>query len=131
MEKSKLMEQYEAKINQRVNWAANPIGYTKWLEAKAEAYDRLVSGEYTLKDMANIFQMYSVIDSDGYTRLFADQPFIKGNGWSSNFPEDEFPIPGVAKHTGDWATSLTLPDGFESDIPSKVKSKDIPSREDA
>lgn len=83
------------------------------LEAKAAAYDRLMSGEYTLKDMSNIFQMYSAIDADGYARLFADPPFIDRVGWSSNFPEDEFSIPGGVKHTGNWETSLTVPDGWE------------------
>lgn len=29
-----LMKQYELEINQRVNWSANPIGYTKWLESQ-------------------------------------------------------------------------------------------------
>ena len=82
-------------------------------EAKAAAYNRLMSGEYTLKDMSNIFQMYSAIDADGYARLFADPPFIDRVGWSSNFPEDEFSIPGGVKHTGDWKDSVTLPDGWE------------------
>ncbi|MGE4455214.1 MAG: hypothetical protein AB7D92_11875, partial [Sphaerochaeta sp.] len=49
---------------------------------KAEAYDRLMSGEYTLKDLSNIFQMYSAIDADGYARLFADPPFIENKGWT-------------------------------------------------
>lgn len=95
-------------------------GYVQWLEekveemmGKAEAYDRLMIGEYTLKDMANIFQMYSAIDKDGYARLFADPPFIDGNGWSSKFPEDEWSIPGIVDFNGDWTTSLTLPDGLE------------------
>ena len=29
-----LMKRYEKYIGQRVNWSANPIGYTKWLEAQ-------------------------------------------------------------------------------------------------
>ena len=94
--------------------------YHDWLEsellnaqAKAEAYDRLMSGEYTLKDMSNIFQMYSAIDADGYSRLFTDPPFIDRVGWSSNFPEEEFSIPGGVKHTGNWETSLTVPDEWE------------------
>ena len=120
MEKTDLMKEYEIKIDYRVNWESYPIGYTRYLEselikarAKAYAYDRLMSGEYTLKDMSNIFQMYSAIDADGYARLFADPPFIDRVGWSSNFPEDEFSIPGGVKHTGNWETSLTVPDGWE------------------
>ena len=34
MEKNELMKQYEAKVGQRVNWEANPVGYTRWLEAQ-------------------------------------------------------------------------------------------------
>lgn len=88
--------------------------YVEWLEAKAEAYDRLMSGEVkTLKDMANIFQMYSAVDKYGYARLFADSPFIDKDGWSSRFPEDEWSIPGIVDFFGDWKDSLTLPDGWE------------------
>ena len=83
------------------------------LQAKAVAYDRLMGGEYTLKDLSNIFQMYSAIDADGYARLFSDPPFIENKGWTSNFPEDEFLIPGIVKHVGDWKDSLTFPDGWE------------------
>jgi hypothetical protein len=120
MDKSDLMKRYEAETGESLEEAkerwktfAFYSRYIAWLEAKAAAYDRLMSGEYTLKDMSNIFQMYSAIDADGYARLFADPPFIDRVGWSSNFPEDEFSIPGGVKHTGNWETSLTVPDGWE------------------
>ena len=120
MEKTELMLKYEQETGETLDVAilaedasGSWYGYIDMADAKAEAYDRLMSGEYTLKDMANIFKMYSAIDSDGYARLFADPPFIEGTGWSSNFPEDEFSVPGIVTHTGNWKNSLTLPDGWE------------------
>ena len=129
MEKTGLMIEFEeetggyAIVTVKVGFAELQFPsevYAEWLETellkasvKATAYDRLMSGEYTLKDIANIFQMYSAIDSDGYACLFADPPFIEGKSWSSNFPEEEFSFPGVINHTGDWKDSLTLPDGWE------------------
>ena len=122
MEKSETMKRYEAETGKSamdelysgsIKLYMPTNDYIAWLEAQAATYDRLMSGEYTLKDMANIFKMYSAIDSDGYARLFADPPFIEGTGWSSNFPEEEFSVPGIVTHTEDWTKSLTLPDGWE------------------
>lgn len=121
MEKTEMMKRYEAETGDSLEGAkerwktfAFYSRYIAWIEAKAEAYGRLMSGEVkTLKDMANIFQMYSAIDKDGYARLFADPPFIDGNGWSSKFPEDEWSIPGIVDFNGDWKSSRTLPDGWE------------------
>jgi len=120
MEKTELMLKYEQETGETLDVSilaedasGSWYGFLDMMDEKAEAYDRLMSGEYTLKDIANIFQMYSAIDADGYARLFADPPFIDRVGWSSNFPEEEFLIPGGVKHTGDWKDSLTLPDGWE------------------
>lgn len=85
--------------------------YCAFLQNKAEAYNRLMSEDgKTLKDIANLFQMCAAIDSDGYARLFSDTPFIDGDRWNSNFPEEEYPIPGIVHCTGDWKNSLTMPD---------------------
>ncbi len=34
MEKTELMIEYEKKIDSIVNWGANPIGYSKYLESE-------------------------------------------------------------------------------------------------
>ena len=120
MIKTELMLEYERETRETLDMSilmedasGSWYGFLDMMNEKAAAYDRLMSGEYTLKDMANIFKMYSAIDSDGYARLFADPPFIEGTGWSSNFPEEEFSVPGIITHTEDWTTSLTMPDGLE------------------
>ena len=118
---TELMKRFEEETGQTLEEAGERgttsnfyLKYIQWFKAKAEAYDRLMSGEVkTLKDMANIFQMYSAVDKDGYARLFADSPFIDRDGWSSRFPEEEWSIPGIVDFFGDWKDSLTLPDGWE------------------
>jgi len=65
MEKTEIMKRYEAETGKQstrfVTDGIHSVGiegwhyeYIVWLEAKATAYDRLMSGKPTLKELANV-----------------------------------------------------------------------------
>lgn len=124
MEKTEIMIEYEIKIDSIVNWDCIPIGYAKYLEselvkarAKAEAYDRLMSGgKKTLKEIANIFGSIVAMDESGRLHLFGMEPKINKNvgEWQPAYRSyhERVPICDI-DFTGDWKDSLTLPDGWE------------------
>ena len=96
--------------------------YVESLEAKAEAYDRLIGGgKKTLKEWANIFGMPIAVDHDGEASSFAHVPVIHlddGEGiWGNNpehYGEETYLLPPhLIDFDGDWKDSLTLPDGWE------------------
>lgn len=93
--------------------------YIAWLEAKAEAYDRLMSGgKKTLKEWANIFGLPFALGrySQGIAFKCKSLPVVAGNNW---WPTDvgdfgfAFIDRSLINFTGDWKDSLTLPDGWE------------------
>lgn len=75
MEKTEMMIEYEIKIDSIVNWGSMPIGYAKYLEselvkakAKAEAYDRLMSGgKKAIEETCKAFKISDIGEfSDGF-----------------------------------------------------------------
>ena len=103
------------------------IGYVQWLEAKAAAYDRIMSGKarMTPKEVANIFGFPIAMDC-----FSSNHEFQNGNDWdwftSRPFLDGEndcwrikhgmwarVPYGLLDGYTGDWKDSLTLPDGWE------------------
>jgi len=134
MEKTEMMERYEAETGRKsVRGITDGIHavwfdiwhyqYLQWLEAKAEAYDRLMSGgKKTLKEWANIFGMAVAVDQNGETSCFVHVPVMyldEGEGIWSNSPEhygEETYLlpPHLIDFDGDWKDSLTLPDGWEN-----------------
>ena len=92
------------------------------LEAKATAYDRLMSGgKKTMKELANILGRAVVVDASGNIESFAGEPIIDLhygfwylNEDDEDYEDDIFLIPrDIVDYTGDWKDSLTLPDGWE------------------
>ena len=92
------------------------------LEAKATAYDRLMSGgKKTMKELANILGRAVVVDASGNIESFAGEPIIdlRYGFWYLNDDDEDyedniFLIPrDIVDFTGDWKDSLTLPDGWE------------------
>lgn len=96
------------------------VDYISWLESKASAYDRLMSGgELTMKELANILKHPVAIENDeGQNTLyfFRSTPHIGqfSDGiqfWSCN---GKCKLPRqLVNFNGDWEDSLTLPDGWE------------------
>ena len=97
------------------------------LQAKATAYDRLMSGgKKTLKELANFLGMNVAVEDEPIygRRVFASptKMFLKTNTtiygsykfWALSETGHIFQIPPeIIDYTGDWTTSLTLPDGWE------------------
>ncbi len=140
MEKTKWMLKYEDKIGVAVNNPIPPIGYVRWLEteleiattranalqdafdrceAKATAYDRLMSGgKKTLKEWANIFGSPFAVNRDGRGFAYSNIPECEtAKCFGEWFCRSEWVGACVPKSlidfTGDWKDSLTLPDGWE------------------
>ena len=89
------------------------------LQAKAKAYDRLMSGgKKTLKEWANIFGLPFAVGRNGQGIAFKckNLPIAAGNNW---WPTDvgdfgfAFIDSSFFDFNGDWKDSLTLPDGWE------------------
>lgn len=148
MKKTEMMERYEAETGEmldieHLSTDANGSWYgyieeleaelrglkmlNKWskeeiiqYQAKAEAYDRIMSGgRKTLKEFANIFQRpvaVTGIDSAFWFEktpklvLDGDDYFYDGKGSFGQIPFDLIEV------NGDWKDSLTLPDKLEDRI---------------
>ena len=73
---NKLMERYEAETDEIATWHWHDKefvtdDYIAWLEAKATAYDRLISGgKKTLKEWANIFGLPFAVGYNGQAIAF-------------------------------------------------------------
>jgi hypothetical protein len=123
MEKTELMLRYEQETGRKsvrgitdgfhdVWFDIWHYQYLQWLEEKAKAYDRLMSGgKKTLKEWANIFGMYFAVGKSGVGYAYKYEPLLAGN----NFSGQCFSViyPEFIDFTGDWKDSLTLPDGWE------------------
>ena len=90
--------------------------YLAWLEAKAAAYDRLMSGgKKTLKEWANIFGMPVAMDKNLSGIVFDEIPELLRTveAWRSPYGYvGKIPSCNIY-FTGSWQDSLTLPDGWE------------------
>ena len=142
MEKTEMMKRYESETGKQSaivkfmvgGQALEPKSYPKlgpydystdyiaWLESKATAYDRLMSGgKKTPKEVANFFGFPIAMNKYGawYT-FFPTIPIIAETGfwYSQVYPTGRFShsIPTIDQidFTGDWKESLTLPDGWEA-----------------
>lgn len=84
-------------------------------QAKAEAYDRLMSGEPTAKEIANVLNRIIAMDHDGKWHAFCSTPYAKSNyQWIPVRGSSKYRVPCFhIKFDGDWEDSLTLPDGWE------------------
>jgi hypothetical protein len=123
MEKTELMLRYEQETGRKsvrgitdgfhdVWFDIWHYQYLQWLEEKAKAYDRLMSGgKKTLKEWANIFGMYFAVGKSGVGYAYKYEPLLAGN----NFSGQCFSViyPEFIEYSGDWKDSLTLPDGWE------------------
>lgn len=122
MEKTEMMKRYETETDECATWTWHERefltdDYIAWLEAKAEAYDRLMSGKATPKDLANILGKPVAIDAESRLLWFPKKP---ESGWSTwiwydnQFGDFGEELPdGLINFNGDWKDSLTLPDGWE------------------
>ena len=91
---------------------------TIYYKAKAEAYDRLMSGgKKTLKEWANILGKPVAVDVEGRLCWFPKKPEIGLTTWI--WYDEQFGCFGeylpknLIDFNGDWKDSLTLPDGWE------------------
>jgi hypothetical protein len=126
MEKTEMMKRYEEETGKLVEIQEGPCkgciqnNYYQWLSAKAEAYDRLMSGgKKTLKEWANILGKPVAIDIENRLLWFPKKPEIGLVTWiwyDNQFGciGEELPN-GLIDFSGDWKDSLTLPDGWEAD----------------
>lgn len=132
MEKTEMMNQieHEAELNATIQTGTCGELPRWWyvlelerrlekVQAKATAYDRLMSCGLSMKELANILKHPVAIDNDeGQNTLyyFGTTPHIGqfSDGtqfWSCN---RKYRLPRQLVHfNGDWTTSLTLPDGWE------------------
>jgi hypothetical protein len=87
------------------------------LKEKAEAYDRLMSGGMSMKELANILGKPVAIDAENRLWWFPKKPEIGWTTWiwyDNQFGSFGEELPnGLIAYTGDWKDSLTLPDGWE------------------
>lgn len=125
MIKTEMMKKYEAYSGETLEEAegrgktlAFLSKYTRWLEAKATAYDRLMSGNPTMKELANITSHPVAIDSDGNLFMYYNTPSIgvdsDGDGGWWDVLRKPVKLPRwFASYDGNWEDSLTLPDGWE------------------
>ena len=133
MEKTKTMLNYEQETgNQSTRFVTDGIHsygsievwhyeYINWLEAKATAYDRLMSGgKKTPKEWANFLGWYIVKDLDGSWHGFEKKPTIikEFMFWANPRGGKFFEIPSEfwkdIEYEGKWEDSLTFPDGLEA-----------------
>ena len=129
MEKSEMMKRYEAETGKQstrfVTDGIHSAGievwhyeYLAWLEAKAAAYDRLMSGGKVsnAKEAANFYGR-PVASVDREWKVFENLPKYDGYRWwdmeSRAFPSGETVHFNIDAFEGDEENSLTMPDGWE------------------
>ena len=126
---TELMKRYEAETDEIATWHWHDKefvtdDYIVWLEAKAESYDRLMSGnsKMTMQEIANFKGRPVTVDADGAINAHGAEPHLARGGFAGysdcwvNDADDyeEIPESFVKILDGfDWVTSLTLPDGWE------------------
>jgi hypothetical protein len=86
------------------------------LKEKAEAYDRLMSGRATPKELANILQAYVACNDNGRWSYFWTRPHAGKNEWYVGDYQGVLrgiallDLPPCSCH---WTDSLIVPDGLE------------------
>ncbi len=127
MEKSEMMKRYEAETGKSARdelysgsiklYMPTPTNdYIAWLETKAEAYDRLMSGgKKTPQEIANFLDRIIAMDADHKWHAFGAIPFGKTDfRWITVHGSSRYRVPCFhIKFDGDWKDSLTLPDGWD------------------
>jgi hypothetical protein len=129
MEKSETMKRYEAETGKQstrfVTDGIHSAGievwhyeYIAWLETKASAYDRLMSGgKKTLKEIANFLGNPVAVDREGRLLWFPKKPETRLATWILYDEQfggfGEYLPKNLFDYTGDWKDSLTMPDGWE------------------
>ena len=142
MDKTEMMKKYEKETSEKprkkvlVMYSTKKYGwgrernsffftnkFVEWLlsqldkyQAKAAAYDRLMSGgKKTLKEWANFLGKCFAVDPDGFGYSFGSKPIIKDEHWWPDGDRIAYSAirPDLIDYTGDWKDSLTLPDGWE------------------
>jgi hypothetical protein len=123
-----MMLKYEQETGEIVGVVGNVgdlhyLGYVEWLEAKATAYDRLMSGngKMTMKEMANFKGRPITVDGDWTIKAHgAEYEMIElehGSGYWANDADDYEEIEESFVEIPDdldWKESLTLPDRWEA-----------------
>ena len=129
MEKTEMMKKFEAETGKRFSHMQKhavegdinctmSTGYLAWLEAKAAAYDRLMSGGKVsnAKEAANFYGR-PVASVDREWKVFENLPKYDGYRWwdmeSRAFLSGETVHFNIDAFEGDEENSLTLPDGWE------------------
>ncbi len=126
MIKTEMMKQYEQETGETLDVAilaedasGSWYGYIDMVDAKAEAYDRLMSGGLTMKEIANILKQPVAIENDeGQNMLyyFGSIPHLGQFSDGAQFwsCKRKWRMPRqLVNFYGDWQDSLTLPDGWE------------------
>ena len=119
MDKSEMMKRYEKETGETLDTsvlAEDPsgswYGYIDIVDAKATAYDRLMSGgKKTMKEIANFLGNPVAVDREGRLLWFPRKPEIGLTTW---IWYDKYLPKNIFDYTGDWKDSLTLPDGWET-----------------
>ena len=123
MIKTEMMKKYEAYSGETLEEAegrgktlAFLSKYTRWLEVKADAYDRLISGgKKTLKEWANIFGLPVAMDKNLSGIVFDEIPELLRTveAWRALHGYVGLIPSLLIAFSGAWQDSLTLPDGWE------------------
>ncbi len=84
------------------------------LEPKAAAYDRVMSGEPTAKEIANVLNRIIAMDADFKWYAFGVIPYGTTKfRWVAVRGSTKYRVPCFnIKFDGDWEDSLTFPDGW-------------------
>lgn len=121
MKKTEMMKKFEAETGEEaIDYLTEyPFDdYTRWLEAKAAAYDRVMGGGKVsnAKEAANFYGR-PVASVDREWKVFENLPKYDGYRWwdmeSRAFPSGETVHFNIDAFEGDEENSLTLPDGWE------------------
>lgn len=133
MEKTEMMKQIEREAELTATIQTGTCGeLPRWwyvfelerqlekMQAKATAYDRLMSGgKKTLKELANMFGMVVAVDQNGEASCFGHIPvmYLDEGIWANSpkhYGEETYLLPPhLIDFDGDWRDSLTMPDGWE------------------
>jgi len=120
MAKNELMKLYEEETcnTKCIGVREYYIGYLDWLEPKVRDLYRLMDGNATIKEMANILQHPLAIDSNGTLQMFYHTPCMgvdsDGDGGWYDFKRKPLNLPSwFVSWDGDWENSLTLPDNWD------------------
>ena len=127
MEKSEIMKRYEAEtgcsptkvVADQYQSTVHTNDYVAWLEAKAAAYDKVMSHGLSMKELANVLKHPVAIENDDNQNAlyyFNPTPHIGQYSDGTQFwsCKGKWRLPRQLVHlTGLWQDSLTLPDGWE------------------